>query len=385
MPVLAQGQAAAERERAGTLAVRVCLTTTPKGITVDLPQGADLKDALSGRLLKHLPAASKIILPGQERRSLLLEPAYPAGLFELNGKLYRGRLLVRRSQASPSAVNAINIVDLEEYLLSVVPSEMPSGWPLEALKAQAIAARSYAVSRLGTYEAEGFDLKATTEDQVYAGVQAESPATSQAVAETAGIVLKHEGKVVPAFFHSTSGGYTRAPEPLSGRYYPFLKAVPDYDDRSPYFTWSQNLAVPVIEEALRGCGRGVGSLLGVYVIARAQGFRAGHVLVVGSEGIRLLTGEEMRRILKLPSTNFNVGCAEEAYVIAGRGFGHGMGLSQWGARALAENGYNAAQILAYYYKDVSLDYLEDKASQIGQDSRAQAPLTGAEPGPAKPI
>lgn len=362
--------------------IRIALALGAGKLIVSTPDGAELKSPETGNTIASIPADGRCIFElaapagvacqiqsasdpvGQIEVSKLavaagrsfIISAGPDAVFGVGGKLYRGALLVCLS-TSGNGINAINNIDLEEYLLSVVPAEMPGSWPPEALKAQSIAARSYAAANLGKHEQDGYDLKCTSEDQVYSGVVAETHSTNQAVADTAGLVLKHDGRIISAFFHSTSGGYTELAEHVWGKPIKFLKSVPDYDDTSPFFTWSEKFTPEAVEQALRKSGYNPGALLAMYVIARAPTARVRHVMVVGSDDVALIGGDEFRKLLSLPSTNFNVGHEQGAYVFAGRGHGHGLGLSQWGARTLAENGYNAAQILTYYYKDVSLDYL----------------------------
>ena len=272
-------------------------------------------------------------------------------LVACNGKLYRGAIWLR---PAPDTVSAINIVDLEDYLLSVLPSEMPSTWPAGALQAQAIAARSYAIANLGKHGKDGYDLKATTEDQVYSGVTSEHQTSNDAVAATNGLVLKHQGKPISAFFHSTSGGCTELAENVWSRPLPYLKSVVDYDDNSPHFSWTRKVGCDDLEKAY---GKDVGQVLAMIVVSRTATNRVKDLLVVGTHNTTLVSGNGIRLALKLPSSNFNIGYEENSYTFAGRGFGHGLGMSQYGARALAEQGYNAAQILAYYYRDVSVDYI----------------------------
>lgn len=273
----------------------------------------------------------------------------------LNGKLYRGALLIRGvPTASGTVLNVINVLDLEDYLLSVLPSEMPCTWPAGALQAQAIAARSYAIANLGKHAKEGYDLRATVDDQVYLGISSERQSTNDAIAATAGLILKHGGKPISAFFHSTSGGSTELSENVWGRPLPYLKSVVDYDDNSPHFAWTRKVQNDDIEKIY---GKDIGQLLSMFVVARTPATsRARMILLVGTQSAKLVTGDSLRLALKLPSSNFNIGCEENSYNFSGRGFGHGLGMSQYGAKALAEQGYNAAQILTYYYKDVSVEY-----------------------------
>ncbi|MBX9694792.1 MAG: SpoIID/LytB domain-containing protein, partial [Cyanobacteria bacterium] len=149
------------------------------------------------------------------------------GVVSFNGKTYRGKLIIKPRNGEDPNFLVINQLDLEDYLLSVLPSEMPPYWGLDALKAQSIAARSYALANMNKHDKEGYDLKASTEDQVYLGVQTETEQSNRAVAETTGQVLKHNGKVVSAFFHSASGGATETSEHVYGGKVHYLKSVPD--------------------------------------------------------------------------------------------------------------------------------------------------------------
>jgi len=283
------------------------------------------------------------------------------GLFAVNGKFYRGNLIILpQSDANPgpdtSSFNLINELDLDDYLLGVVPAEMPSGWPLEALKAQAIAARTYAYANLGKHGKDGYDVRDTTDDQVYSGVKAESANSNTAVSATGGVVMTYEGNPICAYFHSASGGITETAENVWGRPLPYLRAVMDYDQQSPLASWNRTFSVDQVESAL---ATDIGKLLSIDVVSRSQSRRAYHLLLVGTRGAQITNAETVRRVLKLPSTNFNVSVLDNAYLFSGRGFGHGLGLSQWGAKGLAEQGYNAAQILTYYYRNVSLERLVD--------------------------
>ncbi|PWT94224.1 MAG: hypothetical protein C5B53_13640 [Candidatus Melainabacteria bacterium] len=280
------------------------------------------------------------------------------GVVGLNGRLFRGALLIQPANPAGTAFNAINYLSIEDYLLSVVPSEMPSAWPLEALKAQAIAARSYAYANLGKHGSEGYDLKDNTEDQAYSGIKSEYNSTNLAVASTNNLVMKYDGKPICAYFHSTSGGSTELSENVWSKPLPYLKAVADYDDLSPHFSWSRKFSIDEIEAKLAS---GVAPVLTLFVVSRSQSQRVSNLLVVGKNNAKIFSGESVRRQLKLPSTNFNVFSLPGCYTFCGRGYGHGLGLSQWGARALAEQGYNAAQILTYYYKDIVIEPVVDNS------------------------
>ncbi len=284
------------------------------------------------------------------------------GLLALNNHLYRGDFLISPANVQNKAANAdelntsfnvINYLDLEDYLLSVVPSEMPSLWPLEALKAQAIAARSYALANLGKHGSAGYDLKDNTEDQVYLGVKSEADSTNEAVNSTKGLVMKYNGKPICAYFHSCSGGSTERAENVWHSAVPYLKAVIDFDQEAPLYNWTKNYSILQTES---GLPKDIGQVFSITILAKASSGRATYILVNGSNGSRIISGEAARKYFNLPSTNFNVTPSETAYIFAGKGFGHGLGLSQWGAKSLARYGYNAAQILCYYYDGISIAY-----------------------------
>ena len=281
-------------------------------------------------------------------------------VFNLNGRLYRGSLWVKpevvkdKNGATVTRLTAINVIDLEDYLMSVLPSEMPSSWPREALKAQAIAARSYAIANLGKYRSKGYDVQATVMDQAYRGASAETIASNRAVAETKGIVMKHAGKVVPGFFHSSSAGHTDVAEHVWTKEVPYLKSVPDLDSKSKYVLWERKLTTSQIDGSL---GKDVGTVLALFPVHRSPAGRVKNMLVIGTKGSTFVSGTALRQMFALPSTNFNVLAYQDSYLFKGQGFGHGLGMSQYGARGLAEHGYNAAQILTYYYKDVTFEHI----------------------------
>jgi stage II sporulation protein D len=220
----------------------------------------------------------------------------------LNGRGYRGSLRVLK--LTPAKVRIVNIVDLDYYVRGVVPSEMPKTWAPEALKAQAVAARSYALSHL--HAAAAFDLYPDTRDQVYLGIPHEAPSTNAAVSATAGQVVLYKGKVASTYFFSTSGGRTASIQDLypDSPPVPYLVSVPDpYDSISPYHDWGP------FRYTARKLGRSLkspGKLLDVQTVAASSG-RVQSVVATGSKGEVTATGGEVRSALGLRSTWFQVG------------------------------------------------------------------------------
>ena len=157
--------------------------------------------------------------------NIVIKPAN-GGYVNAKNKWYRGYLMI---QNRGQKLTVINDVPLEDYLKGVVPSEMPSSWEIEALKAQAVAARSYALANLGKRASLGFDLKDTPEDQAYGGASAETAKTNSAVNDTAGLVLTYNYKVIPAYYSASAGGQTINSKQLWGKDLPYIRSVPSYD------------------------------------------------------------------------------------------------------------------------------------------------------------
>lgn len=202
--------------------------------------------------------------------SIVLRPD-KSGFVSVKGKWYRGKLMIKNIGGK---LTVINDVDLEDYLKGVVPSEMPPSWEFEALKAQAIAARSYALANLGKQAKFGYDLKDNTEDQAYGGASSETNRTTKAVEDTNGLVLTYDMKIIPAYYSASAGGMTNTN--AWGSSAPYLHSVFSFDD-----------------------------------------------------GVKKN--------------------------------GHGVGMSQHGANNLAKQGYNAYQILQYFYQDIKFAKLNKES------------------------
>jgi stage II sporulation protein D len=234
---------------------------------------------------------------------------------EVGSKAYHGKLIVT---AIGSKLQVVNAVGAEEYVDGVVPSEVPSTWPVEALKAQAVAARSYAIANLTTVvTASNFDLYSDTRSQVYGGIAAETPATNAAVAATARQVVLYDGHVATTYFSSSSGGRTVSAQEAWGKPVPYLVSVTDpYDTYSPNHDWG-----PVLFDATK-----VAKLLGVAGLS-GMTMTAGpsnHVLSVtasGSGAPATMTGSALEADLGLRSTWFSVGLLAFTPPAAPIGFG----------------------------------------------------------------
>lgn len=319
--------------------------------------------------------------------ALWLEPMVPGSLVVLQQRRYRGRLQLLRQGAG---LRAINHVTLETYLPSVVGSEMPASWPQPALRAQAVAARTYALRQ--RRPAEAFDLRATVSSQVYRGIESETDTTREAVAATRSQVLTYGGSLIEAVFHSSSGGTTEASGDLWAQQLPYLVPVRDFDDHSPVRSWSERFGPDQLSRSFAETG----GLFNLQVLGRTTTGRLRQVRIEGPRGTLVLSGAQLRQRLGLRSTLVElelirtsepVASVEQGpqqpqqsqqsalplpplpplqwaepqapaamtLVVSGRGFGHGIGMSQWGAYGLARRGADHNAILSHYYPGTQLD------------------------------
>jgi stage II sporulation protein D len=354
-----------------------------------------LPDSRSPRLLEGTDSATARLIPLQELR---VEPMDGRGLLVLKQRRYRGALVLR---PQGEGLQAINRLPLESYLTGVVGSEMPPSWPQAALRAQAVASRTYALQQLRP--TAPYDLKATVASQVYKGMESESPSVREAVASTHAQVLMHGDRLINAVFHSSSGGLTENSGDLWSRQLPYLVSVPDDDTVSPVSRWEKTFT----PEALRQAFAEIGGAITIQPLELSRTGRVRRAKVIGPDGELVLTGSALRERLGLRSTLVRfrfepAGRASAAesvtpglvsppplaeepssdvpstavapspfpsasnppdplpvtpamrLVAEGRGFGHGVGMSQWGAYTLALRGKSHEDILRHYYRGAVL-------------------------------
>ncbi len=306
----------------------------------------------------------QVVFGNTKAKALWVEPS-ANGLVWIgdgtNGRWFRGKA---RLVPSPKGLIAVNYVDMESYLYSVVASEMPPSWPLESLKAQAVAARSYVLKQRDRTANTVYDVGDDTRWQVYKGVEAETNSTQAAVKATSGQVMTYQGGIIEAVFHSSSGGHTENSEDVWSQKVPYLRAVNDYDQSAPVYSWSELFSIDTLGQKL-----GVGKIKSLSVVESSPQGRVRRIKVEGESDQRVMTGEQMRIALNLRSSLFKVtpqksadaagkSLAPQTFQIEGRGFGHGLGLSQYGAQALATQGWTYGQILTHYYKGANLSRIQ---------------------------
>ena len=291
-----------------------------------------------------------LVVDGRRVRADQVELRGRNGEIVLNGMTLPGRLIVK---VVNQRLLVINELDLEEYIKGVVPAEMNSSWHLEALKVQAIAARTYAIYQIRQGTNKDFDIFASTKDQVYRGRSANNFAVVRAVEETRDLIVTYEGLPIFAAYHSTAAGPTEDAAYVWSMDLPYLKGVEcPFDMESPRYQWRTDVSLPLLEQRLREEEYPVGIIASIDPVSYSPSGRVAHVRILHSGGELFLRGEDLRRVVgytMLASTMFDLELTGLRIQFTGRGAGHGVGLCQWGAKVLAERGYNAGTILRYYY------------------------------------
>ncbi|MBD2136079.1 SpoIID/LytB domain-containing protein [Anabaena sp. FACHB-1237] len=343
--------------------LRVAIERGVKQVKVGASTTAIVKDS-SGRTLGQLPGMSAfaaqsvpggIALDRWQSGLFWIEPTNK-GYVYIGDRWFRGRILV---VPTDKGLTAVNWVDLEEYLYSVIGGEMDSRWPDEALKAQAIAARTYALyERQKQRKNPVYDLGDSPDRwQIYKGVSSESARTYNAVDSTAGQVLTYQNQIILSVFHACSGGHTENVEDVWGNTLPYLRAVPDFDQDIKECNWIKTFTPQEISSRIAG----VGNIKSMNIESLSPFKSVKSLKIIGDKGTKILEGEQVRTALKLRSTRFTVSKdANGNFVLQGLGFGHALGMSQWGAYNLAQRGANHLQILGYYYRGVALTGIQAK-------------------------
>jgi stage II sporulation protein D len=273
----------------------------------------------------------------------------------VDGAPYRGQIEVYGDQGR---LTVVNVVPLEAYVAGTLHRELYRAWDGAVLLAQAVAIRTYALYRMRRSRGRLYHLDATAGDQVYGGVAAETPAARRATDATRGQYLSYRGSPILAVYHSASGGQTASAQEVWGRQVPYLVSVDvPGEDASPDAYWRVSVSVTALEGLLERSGLGVGRLQDVRVRERTTSGRVAQVEILGDRGFRTASGRELRRILDggtLRSTLYEILRDGDDFVLVGSGHGHGVGMSQWGARAMARSGASYEEILELFYPGAEL-------------------------------
>ena len=294
-------------------------------------------------------------------KRLTIEPARDASII-IDDRPFRGEVTFIRTP--DNHITVVEIINVEDYIKGVLYHEVSHHWPMEALKAQAVAARTYALSSISP-TGKPYDVTNDIYSQVYGGKDSERYRTDLAVDYTRGQVLTYDGKIFPAYFHATCGGMTEDAQALWHLPdIPPLRGVPcGFCATSPHMHWKKNFRLRDIQDALNLHGYKVGAIKDISVVDRDRSGRIDHLKITQKNGEELIIkGKDFRDLMGpnvLMSNNFEITMQGYYIDFNGKGWGHGVGMCQWGALGMARQQFNYRQILAYYYpQSVLIDYHE---------------------------
>ncbi|MBR5536082.1 MAG: SpoIID/LytB domain-containing protein [Clostridia bacterium] len=363
-----------------------------------VPAGVKFKISVENGLISSdyfYPTASPVLLAS-------------GGIISCNDNAYRGMFEVANKN---NTLTIVNVVNTEDYLMGVLGKEMSPSWPIEALKAQAVCARNFAIKHIGKHSSYNFDICATQDCQVYTGINGEGERTRQAVNETAGVLVEYNGKVVPLYYFSCDGGYTEDSENVWVTAEGYLRGKKDIYEKEEYATrynWEKTYKKEEIEKILTERGVDIGNLKDIRIDEISRNNGVIRLTFVGDRGEKIVTKSSVRSYLSLNSNAFEIRkhtdepvykeeteektvyvltsegtvsvtnpryalsaqglyeieygtrtveeLADEYayYTFNGHGWGHLVGMSQWGAYSMAVEGYTYKDILNFYFTDITI-------------------------------
>ncbi|MEA2081649.1 MAG: SpoIID/LytB domain-containing protein [Elusimicrobiota bacterium] len=271
----------------------------------------------------------------------------------VNGRSYRDSIILKNKNSLLSAINEIGV---ESYLCGVLPRELSPAWDADALKAQAVVSRTYIMANLGRFAKKGYDLTSCENSQVYGGLGCEKPATSAAVHATAGKVIKYRGQVARVYFHADASGHTESPEFVWSSSSPprYLKGVREpVRKKTPYSSWKYEITFDKLSALLNRNGYKTGRIKRLIARRKTPSGRIREFWIYSETGKTKIKSGKFRTILggrNLKSTKIKkITNKRRSVVFTGSGWGHGVGMSQWGAKELAEKGWSYKKILRLYF------------------------------------
>jgi stage II sporulation protein D len=308
---------------------------------------------------------------------IIIVPRGNKGFLAFENERYRGMFEILAHGVN---LRLINIVHMDDYLKGVVPPEMGSVGEseLEAIKAQAVAARTYSMSHLSQYPDENFDMKSDVSDQIYHGVEVEQPIISEAIDATRGYVIKHGGRLINAYYHSTCGGYTDDIDEVWDKpSAPYLRAVNDsgYCSWSKYYDWRESYSgkqLKLMMEQYLSSERGreirIDDVTDIYIRSTTAGGRVAELVVETTKGNHSFGKDRIRWVFRrssnpeliLQSARFTIETKHDGNGnlvradFLGSGYGHGVGMCQCGAIGMARSGKKFDDILTFYYRNVEV-------------------------------
>ncbi len=277
------------------------------------------------------------------------------GKIFMNGRYFRGDLVISKREKN---LYVINILDIDDYLRGVLYHEVSPEWPIEVLKAQAIVARTFALYQSTANKTKDYDLTSDTFSQMYGGLASERVKTNLAVSLTKGKVLTYNYKVFPAYYHATCAGSTEDASVLWNIDIPPLKGVRcNFCNDSPHLKWDAVFDLKDIEKKLNDNSFNIKDITDINIVSYTPSGRVNMLIIKSGEEEFRISAKQLRQTLGstiIRSTNFSVKVDKDSAIFKGLGWGHGVGMCQWGANFMAQYGSKADEILKFYYPETEI-------------------------------
>ncbi len=296
---------------------------------------------------------------GNKRYKLPIKFVSEKNCLLVNNKIYRGTITV---SSKGGKINIINELKFEDYLKGILPKEASASWNTEALKTQAVISRTYAAKNIGRHAKEGFDVCSTVHCQVYGGGSCENKKCNLAIHDTASEVILYKNALAQTLFHAACGGYTDDPKYVWGwkqETPEYLRGKKDkYCGGNPHSNWTSEVPESFIREKLIAAGYKVGTINKISYSGKTSGKAAKDVIISHSKGKLKLNAYTFRLTVdafKIKSTMFSsIKKSKNKFVFSGHGWGHKVGLCQWGAKAMGDKKISYRKILDYYYPGTNI-------------------------------
>ncbi len=353
--------------------IRVAVLRDQDHFTVAVDGRYDILDFITGKSLQAGPRLRPVLVSLENGKTkigariydvprVIIAPRRDISV-SVNDGHFRGDIIVINNGGA--SFTAVNSIELEQYIRGVLYHEISDKWPMEAIKAQAVATRTFALYSMEKFAARDYDVTNDIYSQVYGGKGSERYRTNVAVRRTQGEVLMYKGNIFPAFFHANSGGMTEdASElwdvdilPLKGG----IKSL--FSENSPHYQWRKNFRLKDIQDALNNRGYELGLIKDIQVIERNKSGRVRELKITTRDGkTEIVEGKLFRDAIGpnlLRSNMYDVEMKGWYVDLTGHGWGHGVGMCQWGAYNMAMRRYNYRQILDFYYPSSDIVRVKD--------------------------
>lgn len=304
------------------------------------------------------------LLMGGHKIAMPVKIESSKGILFANKKPYRGYLIV--DKAGKNKINIINVVSIEDYIKGVLPKEASPGWHIESLKAQAVISRTYTLANFNKHSSQGFDMCSTTHCQVYGGAGIEALSCNKAVSATKGEVLTYNDKLAQTVFHANCGGRTEDPKYVwnwTGATPEYLAGVKcGYCSQAPHANWEKVMDEKIIREKFASYN--IGKIKSIKVKGTTPAGSAKEIEINHAKGSLTVNAYKFRLAVdawQIRSTTFDsIKKDGDKFVFKGKGWGHKVGLCQWGAKGMADSGKKYKQILQHYYPKTNLEKVNYK-------------------------